>query len=407
MTTEFFDEQNVLGLIGTEWFVRTDGNDGNTGRTNTAGGAFLTILHALSVAQPGDTVSVNDGTYLTPPLHLSTPNLNFVTLGSVNGSAAVTIKIDDDSHYITNAGALFQISGVTGFNLVGLTISGSTGAQPSGCVSLVLANQLALVGLFNCHLTLAQYDFELLHPPPALTGPAAIAGFCARAGNVNPLAGFPAGTPGHLHMHNCLCDYYQYAGCYADSAGSTLTADNCTVKGILSLIGPTPWIQQRGFWLAGGARLSASNCASIDVGYNGPSVGQPAGWGSGYTCATGGGYLELLNCTSGTCDAGVRITASLPGSRLDQVQVTSPTHHGIWLLSGASGVNVTRCTVSAAAAVGIQADAGSSANTIAGNKATGSGTFDGQDQSSGGGTAGTANFWSGNTLGSKSPSGLQ
>jgi hypothetical protein len=407
MTTEFFDEQNVLALIGTEWFVRTDGNDANTGRSNTAGGAFLTIGHALTVAQPGDTVSVNDGTYLTPPLLLNTSNLNYVTLASVNGSAAVTIKIDNDAHYVNNAGSLFQVSGVIGFNFVGLTISGSTGSQPSGCVSLVLVNGNGLVGLFNCHVTLAQYDFELLHPPPALTTPAAIAGICVRAGNSNPLAGFPAGTPGRAHLHNCLCDYFQYCACYADSAGSRLTADNCTSKGILSLIGPTPWIIQRGFYVADGGSLSVSNSASIDLGYNGPSVGQPAGWASGYVCANGGGFFEVLNCTAATCDAGTRITAAAAGSRVDQLTVTSPTHNGIWLLSGATGVNVTRSKVTSAAAVGIQADAGSSANAIVGNKATGSVTFDGQDQTTGAGTAGTANYWNGNMLGTKNPAGLQ
>ena len=45
------------------WYVRTNGNDANSGTSNTAGGAFLTITHAISVASSGDTIQVANGNY--------------------------------------------------------------------------------------------------------------------------------------------------------------------------------------------------------------------------------------------------------------------------------------------------------------------------------------------------------
>ncbi len=45
------------------YYVRTDGSDANSGTSNTAGGAFLTISHAISFASPGDTIQVANGSY--------------------------------------------------------------------------------------------------------------------------------------------------------------------------------------------------------------------------------------------------------------------------------------------------------------------------------------------------------
>lgn len=45
------------------YYVRKDGNDSNTGLTNDAGGAWLTIDHAVDTIDVGDTVLVQSGTY--------------------------------------------------------------------------------------------------------------------------------------------------------------------------------------------------------------------------------------------------------------------------------------------------------------------------------------------------------
>jgi hypothetical protein len=64
------DHINKLAGSNLVFYVRTDGSDSNTGLANTAGGAFLTIQHAVDVVCSYDyqnlyypTINVADGTY--------------------------------------------------------------------------------------------------------------------------------------------------------------------------------------------------------------------------------------------------------------------------------------------------------------------------------------------------------
>ncbi len=47
----------------TTYYVRTDGNNSNTGTADSAGGAWLTMQKAVDTAVAGDTVTVGSGTY--------------------------------------------------------------------------------------------------------------------------------------------------------------------------------------------------------------------------------------------------------------------------------------------------------------------------------------------------------
>lgn len=62
------------GGTGMQLYVRTDGNDANTGRANTAGGAFLTLLRAVQEVEKHDfaanahvTITVGAGTFTSHP----------------------------------------------------------------------------------------------------------------------------------------------------------------------------------------------------------------------------------------------------------------------------------------------------------------------------------------------------
>jgi hypothetical protein len=51
-------------LGGTTYYVRTDGNNGNSGTANDAGNAWLTIGRATGTLKAGDVLVVTTGTYI-------------------------------------------------------------------------------------------------------------------------------------------------------------------------------------------------------------------------------------------------------------------------------------------------------------------------------------------------------
>lgn len=70
--------------LATDYFVRTDGNDANTGLANTSGGAWKTIGKCLSTITAGNRCRVQPGTYLeTAPRSLANS-------GSIKGNDVAT-----------------------------------------------------------------------------------------------------------------------------------------------------------------------------------------------------------------------------------------------------------------------------------------------------------------------------
>jgi hypothetical protein len=83
----------------TDYYVRTDGLDGNPGTSNSATGAFLTVRRCAQVAQAGDRCLVQSGTYLETPT-------NQANAGSLVGSALATCTCTRKSTSVTCMGAV-------------------------------------------------------------------------------------------------------------------------------------------------------------------------------------------------------------------------------------------------------------------------------------------------------------
>ena len=117
-------QQAVSGIVlfflsasvasATTFYVRTDGNNSNTGTANTSAGAWLTITYAAAHVTAGDVVRVQAGTYVETP-----------AIG-VSGASGNTVTIVADGA-VTACGLTF--SGKSYVRIIGLTLDGNA----SGC----------------------------------------------------------------------------------------------------------------------------------------------------------------------------------------------------------------------------------------------------------------------------------
>lgn len=103
------------------YYVRTDGSDSNDGRSNTSGGAFLTIQKAVDVicgtldinAGITVTISVQDGTYTTPVVLYKYSGPGKVSIvGNVTTPANVVISTTSANAVSLAVPAYYEISGI-------------------------------------------------------------------------------------------------------------------------------------------------------------------------------------------------------------------------------------------------------------------------------------------------------
>jgi hypothetical protein len=119
------DHINKLAGSNLVFYVRTDGSDSNTGLANTAGGAFLTIQHAVDVVCSYDyeglyypTINVADGTYnegagvrITQPLNTGGDEPTLV--GNVTTQANVIVTATGYTFSFSDGGDEWRLKGFT------------------------------------------------------------------------------------------------------------------------------------------------------------------------------------------------------------------------------------------------------------------------------------------------------
>ena len=140
-----FKPRTTLSAAAT-YYVRTDGNDANTGLVNSSGGAFLTIQYAIDVASALDnmgyniTIQVVDGTYsLSSPILCKT----FVGSGTITLQGNVTTPNNCVLSYsFASSNDGIQASGVLGvYNIQGFKmICSSNGNQAIYAVDQSIVN---------------------------------------------------------------------------------------------------------------------------------------------------------------------------------------------------------------------------------------------------------------------------
>jgi hypothetical protein len=178
------------------YYVRTDGNDGNTGLVNSAGGAFLTLQAAgdavdgLDLNRFNVTIQVGAGTYTSG-----------ITIRKLQGSGYLYITGDastpDNVILNLSSGIAFYAFGLSGSNLVILN-----GFKISGTPSYAIACQ------YGAYVRFQNFNF-------ACTGTHI---FAANLGRVAPLGDYEISSGAQYHIVAQSFGAYQRV-----SGGPTIT----------------------------------------------------------------------------------------------------------------------------------------------------------------------------------------
>lgn len=316
---------------------------------------FTSIQAAVTAAAPGAEVRVCAGTYaeqVTIPA-----GKNGLTVRAAEALKA-TIKAPA---VMTDPGDIVRINGSTGVRLQGFKIAGPL--PDSLFCSTLMRTGVRVDGGGSATISGNQIT-EVRSASPSLRG-------CQNG--IAILVGRQSeGQTGNATIEGNQIETYQKGAIVVDGAGSIARIIGNRINGG----GPDAQIARNGIQVSRGAtgQVTANQISGNE--YTGPAAG------------TGASGIILFQLSGN-----VRVEAN-------QVRAND---YGIVFFGSESGVIVRANQSQNNTEYGIAVFAGSSGNTIEVNQVRGNGTLDCLDQSTGSGTAGTANQWRLNSGGTSSP----
>ncbi|HEV3309051.1 MAG TPA: right-handed parallel beta-helix repeat-containing protein [Chloroflexota bacterium] len=404
---------------------------------------YNTIQSAVNAASAGDTIRVCPGTYQEYVFIPST--LNNLTIrgqggeaGPHNASAPVILfPTTPNVQALTalHADSLVTVDGATGVNLVNLEISGpftDTGCEgDTGNHSGVYVGTGGQANLGSDYVTKIQVADATLYGCQD--------GFGIAAGNSFFFSHAFAQDPGSVNVHDTIVDTYQKDGILID--GGSAAAASAVVDNRITGIGPTAVIASNGVELDDSSTGRIADNVITANQYT-PVAYQASGillYGPGANVSINDNRLaandigvyafspgsdldinnnQVANDTTNPDSEGIQLD-EVSGGMVDNNRVSGGAY-GIDVFDGTTGSTVRNNRVSGVADVGILNQGATSdtpstsfpfvgpstGNFYLGNHAHGSGTFDCKDDTTGTGTAGTANTWRNNVGATSSPAGL-
>ena len=327
---------------------------------NCKNAQYATIQTAVNAAAPGTEIVVCAGTYVEQVIILT--GKDNLTLRSDKPLTAI-IRAPP---VLTGGKAIVDVAGAHNVTIRGFTIMGPGGA---GCDSIRYGIRVDTGG----SATISDNHVTEIHDNP-FSG-------CQNGIGID-VGRLEEGQTGSAIIQKNLIDNYQKNGVLVSNTGSSADVGDNDIKGV----GPTAIIAQNGIQVAAGA---TANVQHNDVSQN---IYTPQTVVSTGILLFGPGNVTVDHNEASSNDVNIFAFLSTSPVVITHNKVSGGLFDGIDVV-GTTGADVSHNTSLNNAMDGIFVDDTSSGNSITHNKMNGNGLYDAEDDSTGGGTCGTANSW--------------